>query len=120
MIWMFFGILFGYLSAVRAGGLLDRLLTGRRRRRHLDPGLLLARVLIYFLTYKIELFPTGGYVPLTEDPAEWADHLILPWFTLAVALRRLLQPRAALEHARRDGRGLRAHRAGEGPERAAG
>ena len=27
VIWMFFGILFGYLSAVRAGGLLDRALT---------------------------------------------------------------------------------------------
>ena len=27
VIWLFFGILFGYLSAVRAGGLLDRALT---------------------------------------------------------------------------------------------
>ena len=44
----------------------------------------LAAILLYYLTYKIELFPTGGYVPLTEDPVEWAYHLILPWFTLAV------------------------------------
>ncbi len=31
-----------------------------------------------------QLFPTGSYVPLTEDPLQWAYHLILPWFTLAV------------------------------------
>ena len=80
----------------------------------------LAAILLYYLTFKVELFPTGGYVPLTEDPLEWAYHLILPWFTLAVLYRRLLQPRAALEHARRDERGLRAHRAGQGPQRAPG
>ena len=43
VIWMFFGILFGYLSAVRAGGWLDRLLTVRRDRRDLDAGLLARR-----------------------------------------------------------------------------
>ncbi|HZX56764.1 MAG TPA: ABC transporter permease, partial [Ilumatobacteraceae bacterium] len=44
----------------------------------------LAAILLYFLTFKIQLFPTGSYVPLTEDPVGWASHLILPWFTLAV------------------------------------
>ena len=28
--------------------------------------------------------PTSSYVPLTEDPIQWAYHLILPWITLAV------------------------------------
>ena len=32
----------------------------------------------------MQLFPTGSYVPLTENPVQWAYHLILPWFTLAV------------------------------------
>ena len=44
----------------------------------------LAAMLLYFLSFKVELFPTGSYVPLTESPGEWAYHLILPWFTLAV------------------------------------
>ena len=44
----------------------------------------LAAILLYYLTYKVELFPTSSYVPLTEDPVQWAYHLILPWFTLAV------------------------------------
>jgi peptide/nickel transport system permease protein len=82
-LWMFFGILFGYLAAVRAGGKLDKLLTGVAVAGISIPVFLLAPVLIYFLTYKIELFPNGGYVPLTEDPAEWLSHLILPWFAVA-------------------------------------
>jgi peptide/nickel transport system permease protein len=84
VLWMFFGILFGYLAAVRAGGLLDKLLTGVAVAGISIPVFLLAPVLIYFLTYKIQLFPNGGYVPLTEDPAGWLTHLILPWFTVAV------------------------------------
>jgi peptide/nickel transport system permease protein len=83
-LWMFFGILFGYLAAVRAGGKLDTLLTGFAVAGISIPVFLLAPVLLYFLTYKIELFPNGGYVPLTEDPAGWLTHLILPWFTVAV------------------------------------
>ncbi|HMI80223.1 MAG TPA: ABC transporter permease [Solirubrobacterales bacterium] len=84
IIWLFFGMLLGYLSAIRAGGWLDRALTGVAIAGISIPVFLLAPVLIYFLTYKIEIFPNGGYVGLTEDPWEWLTHLILPWFTLAV------------------------------------
>jgi peptide/nickel transport system permease protein len=84
VIWLFFGILLGYLAAVREGGLLDRLLTGVAVAGISIPVFLLAPVLLYFLTYKTELFPDGGYVPLLEDPGQWAYHLILPWFTVAV------------------------------------
>jgi peptide/nickel transport system permease protein len=84
VIWMFFGILFGYLSAVRAGGLLDRALTVVAVAGISMPVFWLAAIFLNYLTYKIELFPSGGYVPLTEDPVEWANHLILPWVTLAI------------------------------------
>jgi len=84
VIWMFFGILFGYLSATRAGGWLDRALTIGSVGGISIPVFLIATVLLYFLTYKIELFPGGGYVGLLEDPIQWAYHLILPWFTLAI------------------------------------
>ncbi|RIK12754.1 MAG: ABC transporter permease, partial [Acidobacteria bacterium] len=30
-----------------------------------------------------EIFPPGGYVPLS-DPVAWLQHMILPWFTLAL------------------------------------
>ena len=54
---------------------------GNREVKHTHGGVGRAR---NFLTFKIQLFPTGSYVPLTEDPVGWASHLILPWFTLAV------------------------------------
>ncbi len=84
LIWMFFGILLGYLSAVRAGGMLDKLLTGVSVAGISIPVFLLAPVLIYFLAEKLGLFPNGGYVDFTENPAQWAYHLILPWLTVAV------------------------------------
>jgi len=84
LIWMFFGILFGYLSAVRAGGLLDRALTMVAVTGISIPVFWLAAIFLNYLTYQLELFPSGTYVPLTENPAEWANHLFLPWVTLAI------------------------------------
>jgi peptide/nickel transport system permease protein len=84
VIWMFFGILFGYLSAVRAGGLLDRALTIVAVAGISMPVFWLGAIFLNYLTYQLELFPSGGYIPLTEDPVEWANHLILPWVTLAI------------------------------------
>lgn len=83
-IWMFFGILFGYLSAVRAGGLLDRTLTIVAVAGISMPVFWLAAILLNYLTYKTQLFPSGEYVELTTDPLEWTYHLILPWATLAI------------------------------------
>lgn len=83
-IWLFFGVLFGYLSAVRVGGALDKALTVLALVGLSMPVFWLGALLLYYLTFQVELFPSGNYVPLTEDPLEWAYHLILPWLTLAV------------------------------------
>jgi peptide/nickel transport system permease protein len=83
VIWLFFGILFGYLSATRPGGIRDRLLTVLALVGVSTPVFWLAGVLLIYLTFKIEIFPASEYVGLTEEPLEWASHLILPWFTLA-------------------------------------
>jgi peptide/nickel transport system permease protein len=84
VIWMFFGILFGYLSALRAGGWLDRALTVVAVTGISMPVFWLAAIFLNYLTYKTEIFPSGEYVELTADPLEWASHLILPWITLAI------------------------------------
>ncbi len=83
-IWMALAVLFGYLSAVHAGRFGDRALSILSLVGISMPVFWLAAILLYFFTYKVELFPTGSYVPLTEDPLDWAYHLVLPWFTLAV------------------------------------
>jgi peptide/nickel transport system permease protein len=84
VIWMFFGILFGYLSAVKAGGWLDKILTVVAVAGISMPVFWLAAIFLNYLTYKTEIFPSGEYVKLTVDPLEWANHLILPWVTLAI------------------------------------
>ncbi len=84
VIWMFFGILFGYLSALKAGGRLDRALTVLAVTGISMPVFWLAAIFLNYLTYKSEIFPSGEYVELTTDPLEWAAHLILPWITLAI------------------------------------
>ena len=120
VIWMFFGILFGYLSAVRAGGLLDRVADDRRRRRHLDPGLLARRDPAQLPHLQDRNLPLRRLRRADRRPARMG---LPPDPALGHAgdpLRRPLQPRAALQHARRDERGLRAHGAGQGAERAAG
>ena len=48
------------------------------------PPFFLGAVLIYYLGYKANIFPLGGYVKLTDDPVQWFVHLILPWLTLSV------------------------------------
>jgi peptide/nickel transport system permease protein len=82
-IWMVFGILFGYLSAVRAGSWLDKALTVVAVAGISMPVFWLAAILIDYLAYETGLFPSGGYTALVDEPLEWAYHLILPWVTLA-------------------------------------
>ncbi len=60
---------FGYLSAVHAGRFTDRALTILSLVGISMPVFWLAAMLLYFLSFKVELFPTGSYVPLTERPA---------------------------------------------------
>jgi peptide/nickel transport system permease protein len=84
VLWMTFGILFGYLSATRAGRLTDRLLTILALIGISMPVFWLSSIFLVYLTYKSEIFPTGGYVGITENPVDWAYHLVLPWVTVAV------------------------------------
>jgi len=83
-IWLFFGLLFGYLSARKAGGPLDRTLTIFAVAGLSMPVPFLAAVFLNYFTYKTEIFPSGGYVEFATDPVEWVDHLIIPWVTLAI------------------------------------
>ncbi len=84
VLWMAFGILFGYFSAIRAGRLTDRLLTILAMVGISMPVFWLASIFLVYLTYKTQIFPTGGYVGITENPVDWAYHLVLPWVTVAV------------------------------------
>ncbi|BBY27657.1 ABC transporter permease [Mycolicibacterium sediminis] len=84
VLWMVLAVVFGYLSAIHAGRFTDRALTILSLVGISMPVFWLAAILLYFFTFKMQIFPTSSYVPLTKDPVKWASHLILPWLTLAV------------------------------------
>jgi peptide/nickel transport system permease protein len=84
IIWLFFGVLVGVISAVTAGRLSDRLITVLALIGVSLPVFWLGIILRYLLAEKNSFFPDGSYVPLTSNPAQWFYHLVLPWFTLAV------------------------------------
>ena len=83
VIWLAFGILFGYFSAIRAGGFTDKALTVLALVGISMPIFWLASLMLYYFTYKLEIFPNSGYVSLS-DPWGWFTHLVLPWVSLAV------------------------------------
>lgn len=88
VLWLLMGIPIGITAATKPRSLRDRLatlfaLTGLSLPSFVV-GLVLLNLLFYQLTVRgLQWFPPSGYVPLTENPFEWARHLVLPWFTLA-------------------------------------
>jgi peptide/nickel transport system permease protein len=85
IIWLFFGVLVGVISAVTAGRWSDRGITILALIGISMPVFWLGILARYYLgPENAGIFPDGGYVPLTDNPAEWFYHLILPWFVLAV------------------------------------
>ncbi len=84
VIWMMAAVGLGLFSAMRAGGLSDRLLTVLALVGISVPVFWLGALMNYYLGFKAGIFPNGGYEPLTEDPLDWAYHLIMPWTALAL------------------------------------
>jgi peptide/nickel transport system permease protein len=91
VLWLTIGIFNGIVSAVRPRSLADRGLTVFALFFYSMPSFLLGLIFLDLFFYRLTVhglrwFPGSGYVPLTQNPAEWVQHLILPWFTLALVL----------------------------------
>jgi peptide/nickel transport system permease protein len=85
IIWLFFGVLVGIISAITAGRWSDRTITILALVGISMPVFWLGILARYYLgPENAGIFPDGRYVPLTQNPARWLYHLILPWFVLAV------------------------------------
>jgi peptide/nickel transport system permease protein len=84
LLWMFVAICFGLYSAVKAGKFADRFLTIIALIGISMPVFWIGALMNHYLGYKLGWFPNGGYVEFTEDPVDWAYHLILPWTALAI------------------------------------
>lgn len=90
VVWLLIGIPIGILAATKPRSFRDRTATvfalGGLSIPTFVIGLLFLYIFFYFLRvhFQFDLFPGNGYVPLKDDPVEWARHLILPWLALAV------------------------------------
>jgi peptide/nickel transport system permease protein len=68
----------GTLSALRPRSVVDRVATVLSQIGISVPEFWMAIVLILVFAGTLGWLPSGGYVPLTEDPAGWAQRLLLP------------------------------------------
>ncbi len=86
LIWLFFGILVGVISAVTAGRLSDRVITVLALIGISMPVFWLGIITRYYFAEGgvASIFPDGEYVGITSSPGQWFSHLILPWIVLAV------------------------------------
>jgi peptide/nickel transport system permease protein len=84
IIWMSFAVVIGLYTAVKAGRFADRFLTVLALIGISMPVFWVGALMSYYLGFKWKIFPNGGYVPLTQDPLDWAYHLILPWTALSL------------------------------------
>ena len=90
VVWLAIGIPIGILAATRPRSFRDRAATVFALAGLSFPTFVVGLIFLYvfFFLFRtelgIDLFPGNGYVPLTENPVEWARHLILPWFALAL------------------------------------
>jgi peptide/nickel transport system permease protein len=88
ILWIGYGVLSGVISAVRPRTFLDRGFTLSALVFYSMPTFVLGLGLIWIFAYKLspvtQFFPFHGYVPLTQNPGQWFEFLILPWLTLAL------------------------------------
>jgi peptide/nickel transport system permease protein len=90
VLWLVLGLSSGIVSAVKTRSIYDRTFTTLALLFYSMPTFVLGFLLILGLYYEltihhISIFPAPGtWVPLTQNPLQWAHGLILPWFTLAL------------------------------------
>ncbi|MFD7288079.1 ABC transporter permease [Streptomyces sp. NPDC059863] len=82
VIWLVIGVGTGLLSALRRGGITERALTVLTLAGTGMPVFILGLLLLMAVCAYLRWLPFPSYVPLTQDPEQWAWNLLLPWFTL--------------------------------------
>jgi peptide/nickel transport system permease protein len=84
LLWLVAGVSVGVLSALRRGTVFDRAAMGIALAGVSLPIFFTGLVALAIFSYRLRVTAPGGhYVPITENPAQWAYSLLLPWITLA-------------------------------------
>jgi peptide/nickel transport system permease protein len=89
IVWMLVGIPVGVVSAIRPRSILDRSLMGGALVAISAPVYFLGLVSLFLFakgTGQLQWFgAAGSYVPISQNPGQWFNSLVLPWVTLAAA-----------------------------------
>jgi peptide/nickel transport system permease protein len=83
VLWIFFGISTGVISALKKGTIIDRVTMFITLATVSLPSFFTGLMLLYFIVIKYGLMTFPSYVGFLDNPYEWAKNLLLPWITLA-------------------------------------
>ncbi|WP_271986156.1 ABC transporter permease [Pseudoclavibacter terrae] len=78
------GIVLGILAASR-GGWLDTIIRGAAGVMQAIPSFWLAVLLVLVFAVNLKLFPSSGWEPFAEDPAEFVRRITLPLISIGIA-----------------------------------
>jgi peptide/nickel transport system permease protein len=80
----------GLVSATRSGKLSDYVATVFSQVGVSVPDFWMAILLILLFTTTLGWLPPSGYVPFSQDPAEWLQHIVMPALTVGVVSGSIL------------------------------
>ncbi len=95
VVFLITGVAVGIISAIKRRTLLDRTAMGISLVAISAPVYWLGLVALYLFAADIGKFPvpflkgSGSYVPFSQDPSQWFQSLLLPWFVLAASFSAL-------------------------------
>lgn len=84
IIWLLVGIPIGILSALRPRSIFDRMAMTFALIGISMPVFFIGPLALYLFVYKWHIFPSSGFVPLSQGIWPWYNHLLLPWCVLAL------------------------------------
>jgi peptide/nickel transport system permease protein len=85
VLWMLIGIPVGVFSALRPRSVFDRSSLFVGLVFISTPVFWLGLLMLWLFWSTLGWLPGTGYVAFTDNPAQWAGHMLMPWITLSLA-----------------------------------
>ena len=83
ILWLVGGVLIGTLSGLRPGSFLDRAGMTTALAGVSLPIFFTGPLLLLIFEYRLKWVTNPTYAPITSNPAQWFESMILPWIALA-------------------------------------
>ncbi len=84
IVWLLIGIPVGVVSALKRRSVVDRAAMGFALFGISAPVFWLGLLALYVFWQRLGVAPGTGYVPFSESPVQWFQHLIMPWIVLSL------------------------------------